>query len=780
MNKRPKKESFPAIDGLECIKRISGGTGFSRFEARMPATGVVGELVTIDSPDELDTSWIQSLVQTEDNPWPPIIMSEKGIPAWILFEMTPGDPLDKALARPSGTVQRLEALSISVQCWVLIARTHARGIGHGKVSASAFRLALNEDGYPDVRLSNWQPPTSRSETVRQADLAALFDLTKTLLKDDTRQVEVADLGIGEMEEATVDEMLDAILSGPRPDSARMGLERLAPILEKALASRFRETQQILDCESSFIEEVEQQRVRLRELETHQRFIRDWLYVRDEQIEVAQDTLSRSQTKLRDLDNLRMRIDLSISALHVPFQPGSETSHIVEPNQTKYDLDDFGISEAPPEIPAEPVESSLATSTQASQPTRSAQSRSDNVRIGLIPVLAFIAVLVLIGGLTGAWFLEQSKTPVDDSMAVAALKNEKTAAVALAESMPVPNSKIIAESNIKIEKRSDAAIRQAVSTDADVSQRTLSPTAGTVRKDAGLKTTDKDTQSTTSAVVDAAQGVDMGSQVKPLNASAQSDSAPQIGSQNMNINTPEGMVFIARGILKLGLNTAQAARLETMCKANRNTPAMRADCSAIKSEIRDDELVIDRFFLDTYEVAQGKFEDCIKSGICQQRRPYFDVSHFPATGVSFINAKRYCTFAKKRLPTIEELQYATRGPGGDRIYPWGDESPNDPKIKRANLGQFRGESEAPNSIDGFKYAAPVKAFADVDSPFGAINLAGNVREWTQSKSTRGMYAFGGGWISASDRLRVTRKDDLTKNMARGDLGFRCARSIGPKK
>ncbi|MEE2756650.1 MAG: SUMF1/EgtB/PvdO family nonheme iron enzyme [Myxococcota bacterium] len=784
MNKRPKKETFPAIEGLECIKRISGGTGFSRFEARMPASGAVGELVTIDTPKSLDRQWIQTIVEQDDNPWPPVIMSNQGQPAWVLFQPTQGEPLDKLVDELSAEDHRLVITSIAVQCWVILAQTHGRGIGHGKVSASTFRLARNDDGYPDVRLSNWQPPASDTETIIQSDLDALSDLTQMLLTKCKTAVGSADTNLTPSEDSvvdampTMDELIDSALAAPRPDSARTGLERLAPILEQALAHRFRETQEIFDSESTFIDEVEQQRIRLRELETHRRFIRDWLYERDEQIELAEDKLSQSKSNLRSLDNLRMRIDLSISTLNAPSPALLGNMDSFEQSHLKYDLEDFGISEAPPEIPAEPIEAETTISTMPIGRGRPSHLGSRDVRIGLGPVLGFIIVLVLVGGFAGAWFLRTNTAPMDKP--VTQSHGESTTAVEIANQQPKADFKTASETPIENEKRPTPPAAKMPPEKDGLAHSKQNSSAATDPSDSGVMVKHVDGHSKTASVRDAAVLHDAGRQSQPIDASPRPLEGLHGQTAESTMNAPQDMVFVSKGVLRLGLNAAQAARLESMCKRNRNTPAMRADCSAIKKEIGDDELQLDSFLLDKYEVAQGRFEDCVKAGICQQRRPFFDVSHFPATGVSYINAKRYCSFVKKRLPTIEELQYATRGSKGSNIYPWGDESPSDPSVKRANLGQFKGELEAPNSADGFKYAAPVKAFDDISSPFGAINLAGNVREWTQSKSTRGMYAFGGGWISASDRLRVTRKDDLTKNMARGDLGFRCARSIGPNK
>ena len=76
-------------------------------------------------------------------------------------------------------------------------------------------------------------------------------------------------------------------------------------------------------------------------------------------------------------------------------------------------------------------------------------------------------------------------------------------------------------------------------------------------------------------------------------------------------------------------------------------------------------------------------------------------------------------------------------------------------------------------DRHPYAAPVNVFEKVGSPFGAVNLAGNVREWTSSMVDKRVIVAGGGWQSAPFQLRITRRDLVRPAKSINDLGFRCA-------
>ena len=97
---------------------------------------------------------------------------------------------------------------------------------------------------------------------------------------------------------------------------------------------------------------------------------------------------------------------------------------------------------------------------------------------------------------------------------------------------------------------------------------------------------------------------------------------------------------------------------------------------------------------------------------------------PVVQVAWEDAVAYAEWAKKRLPTEAEWEWAARGGLADQVYPWGAE-PIDQGAVKANTWQGRFPDQ--NSMrDGFYRVAPVKSFAP--NAYGLYDMAGNVWEW----------------------------------------------------
>ncbi len=150
---------------------------------------------------------------------------------------------------------------------------------------------------------------------------------------------------------------------------------------------------------------------------------------------------------------------------------------------------------------------------------------------------------------------------------------------------------------------------------------------------------------------------------------------------------------------------------------------------------------------------------------------------PVVQVSARDAAAYCAWAGLRLPREEEWEFAARGSDGRR-YPWGDEPPDRTGAPRANFGTQR--CCAPSDADGFAATAPVGTYPAGASPVGALDMAGNVWEWTASRfpGRHDQVALrGGGWGNNPWCLRVSYRHGNPDDIGLDMVGFRCAGDPG---
>jgi formylglycine-generating enzyme required for sulfatase activity len=204
--------------------------------------------------------------------------------------------------------------------------------------------------------------------------------------------------------------------------------------------------------------------------------------------------------------------------------------------------------------------------------------------------------------------------------------------------------------------------------------------------------------------------------------------------------------------------------------------------------------LDAFYIDKYEVTNAQYQRFIDE--TGHRAPAywndnrFNAANYPVVGVSWFDAEAYCKWANKRLPTEAEWEKAARGTDG-RKYPWGNEAPDAGGIWRANYAP-----EGNRAADGFEYTAPVGSFPGGASPYGVMDMAGNVLEWVTDWYSRDYYSIspksnpkgpssgryrvhrGGSWDNIEINLRTVNRirAGIYPVNRFNFLGFRCAKDI----
>ncbi len=205
--------------------------------------------------------------------------------------------------------------------------------------------------------------------------------------------------------------------------------------------------------------------------------------------------------------------------------------------------------------------------------------------------------------------------------------------------------------------------------------------------------------------------------------------------------------------------------------------------------------LDAYSIDKYEVTNAQYNTCVVAGACDppvndywsslvQNAPDYAVYH-----VTWDNAYDYCAWAGKRLPTEAEWEKAARGAADTRAYSWGDAAPN------CTLANFRIE-EWEWGAYCIGYATWVGRYPTGASPYGALDMTGNVWEWVNDWYQSDYYNVsppsnplgpsigtermvrGGGWDAVAFYIRLaTRALRLPPEAHLNYVGFRCARTAG---
>jgi len=219
---------------------------------------------------------------------------------------------------------------------------------------------------------------------------------------------------------------------------------------------------------------------------------------------------------------------------------------------------------------------------------------------------------------------------------------------------------------------------------------------------------------------------------------------------------------------------------------------RVDRDCYPDEKPGRKVRVGAFYIERTEVTVAAFRECVQAGACSGAKLDIDTyangaentagnwacnwnkrghENHPINCVVWAEADKYCRWKGGRLPTDNEWERAARGSDG-RKYPWGNR-------------RGRAKASMSGNADGFKGTAPVGTFPGGASPFGALDMAGNVSEWTadwyvgldkpkkvsrKSRSTR-----SGSFGMSLGSIRTSMRQAVAATSGSCEVGFRCARS-----
>jgi len=184
-----------------------------------------------------------------------------------------------------------------------------------------------------------------------------------------------------------------------------------------------------------------------------------------------------------------------------------------------------------------------------------------------------------------------------------------------------------------------------------------------------------------------------------------------------------------------------------------------DVRAAPDEFPAHDVTLDAYWMDQLEVTNAMYRSCVSAGACTlpqnfgtaRKGDYYynpEFRDYPVVYVTWGQAKTYCEWAGRRLPTEAEWERAARG-DDMRTFPWGEDKPD---YRFANFNMLVTDTSRVGSY-------PLGA-----SPFGVLDMAGNVAEWTSDFYNPTYYSNTelinpAGPLTSSSFFRVVRGGSL---------------------
>ena len=255
-----------------------------------------------------------------------------------------------------------------------------------------------------------------------------------------------------------------------------------------------------------------------------------------------------------------------------------------------------------------------------------------------------------------------------------------------------------------------------------------------------------------------------------------------------------MVYVPAGEFLMGSTQAEVEDAVAACMAH---DTEEDACRGwFQIEMPQHAVYLDAFWIDEHEVTNYQYRRCMEAGACQEPECWDsdrgNAPDQPVLCVSWHQASDYAAWAGGRLPAEAEWEKAARGTGG-RIYPWG----NDFDGSKLNFCDRNCAHEARDETadDGYARVAPVGSYPGGASPYGALDMAGNVYEWVADWYGEDYYQRsplrnpvgpdsgtarvlrGGAWFFGRDFARCAARVFYSPDSRNSGFGFRVLVAVG---
>ena len=243
-------------------------------------------------------------------------------------------------------------------------------------------------------------------------------------------------------------------------------------------------------------------------------------------------------------------------------------------------------------------------------------------------------------------------------------------------------------------------------------------------------------------------------------------------KNMAPSSYSGMVLIQQGAFEMG-SQKSLRELDPVS-------IFQADRHMLGPEDPAHEVILDAYYIDLYEVTNADYKKYLETTGSKTIPRYWDDSTLnqpnqPVVGTTWKEARAFCQWKNKRLPTEAQWEKAARGKRPVK-YPWGDEEPDKTRL---NFNNHTGKT------------TPVGSYPTGKSDYGVFDLSGNVAEWVKDWHFPEYYLFspkenppgpdkghykiirGGNWKNNAEDVRLTYRNATVPKARSKTVGFRCA-------